>query len=394
MEDENNLTFRGWLFSRHEIVEKTAGLVVLIVEMISLLRELYLQHGAAKPEDNVPITYVLNLLFLVFIFFYLKDDFAQRFSVDAENPRISKLLRLSHFSAKENRIRILEFQSNTFIGQLKNINYFLVFTACLYGVFILQKTLLTHHVYGTRTFHLVTDILSYLGAWYLLRCFYVMYLPTIDEHGNDILNRKTLKYVFIGLFLISFDAFTMGEPEGRLVSEYVCGVINAVVFILLIARFENKILDIPPIILCLLYVYAILQTCLPVVTSEITAQSLPKELSAFLSSFANIVLTLCLVGKIALASVLLYVLNTKRIFYYFMTLKLIHDEETKNWNEFSPLIESFSVEPEKFSIIYDRNPNATYTARIPALFDDVSGTGRTREESKSELLHQIKNQRQ
>src|ERR1044071_5042492 len=38
---ESNPSFRSWLFSKHELVEKTAGLVVLVAELITLGHELY-----------------------------------------------------------------------------------------------------------------------------------------------------------------------------------------------------------------------------------------------------------------------------------------------------------------------------------------------------------------
>ncbi|MFL6255566.1 MAG: hypothetical protein ACJ74T_11180 [Pyrinomonadaceae bacterium] len=411
LDDENNPTFKSWLFSKHEFAEKTAGLVVLTIEVISLLQELY--AGEDGHEDRVPITYILNLLFLVFIFFYLRDDFARRFSVYADNPLVARLLRLSYVQNKQDRVRVLVFQANTFISQLKNINYFILATAGLYAVFIAQKALHragldmiplwqlggSEQVYldNVQLFHFVIVLLSYVGAFYLLRCFFVMYLPTIDVYGNDILNKQTTKYLFVIIALMSIDAYTMSDARGRFISEFICGVFNSVIFILLIARFENKILDIPPIILCLLYVYAILQTCLPFVTEEIVGETfspmITKEHPEFLNAFSNIVLTICLVGKVTLSAVLLYVLNTKRIFYYFMTLKLIHDEEKKNWSKFFSLIESFSVEPEKFSLLYEKNPDATYTARIPGLFNGVNGTGATREDAKKALLDEIKGQK-
>jgi hypothetical protein len=452
MEQGNYPSFKSWLFSEHELLEKTVGLVVLMAEVITLGQELY--QGESTPEDKVPVTYIFNFLFLSFILYQLRRDFAKRFSVNANNPRIAELLRLSRVpdkkgdknririlafiaelltfsrtSSKKNRkeesdkIRLLVFQANTFISQLQNINYFIAFTAGLYLVFIVQRIVYTKTQTDqySAVFHLLTDLLSYIGAFYLLRCFFVMYLPTVDENGNDILNRRTIKYLFIVAFLMSIDFSTMATPRGRFVSEYICGVINSVVFILLIARFQNKILDVPPVILCFLYIYAILQTCLPIVTGEITGEILPSKMPSinvehltsiipgikliaegwnqsistgftkeFQSLFTNVILTLCLFGKVALSVVLLYVLNTKRIFYYFMTLKIIHEEEEKNWGEFYPLIDSFSVEPEPFSIIYDRNSDYTYTARIPGLVDGISGTGRTREEAKIQLENEIK----
>jgi hypothetical protein len=386
-------SFKSWLFSRHELVEKTAGLVVLSVEIVALLEEVY-------PAEKRVITQILNLFFLIFIAYYLKGDFAKRFSVDATDPAVIRILRFSRYSHKRERINELIFNSNTLIAQLKNINYFILFTAGLYVVLIAQYV--TAKVSGSEkdwyhVFHFVVDLLSYAGAFCLLRCFYVMYLTTVDKTGNDILKEKTNIYIIVGFFVMVFDVvITLTSHNGVFISEFFCGVVNAIIFILLIARFENKILDIPPWVLCLLYLYAILQTCLPFVTGNFLTKgfehaalieqrlkslehvaNLPAEvndlievlkqgvesngeLKKFLEEFNGWVLTLCLVGKVTLSAVLLYVLNSKRIFYYFMTIRKIHAEEEVHWNEISPLIENFSTGAEPFSIVYARNDDSLF----------------------------------
>lgn len=343
----------------------------------------------------------MNLFFLVFIFFYLKADFAKRFSVNVDDPNVARILRFSRQSNKKEKISELVFNSNTLISQLKNINYFILITALLYVVLLTKSIISGLYDKGSPVnentiylFHFATDLLSYAGAFYLLRCFFVMYLPTVDPNGNDILKARTNIYILVGLFLMVFDiAITLTNKNGIFISEFICGVVNAVVFILLIARFENKILDIPPWILCLLYVYAILQTCLPFVTENFLTKEMleaNKDFKKFLESFSGIVLLLCLVGKVTFSAVLLYVLNSKRIFYYFMTLRKIHAEEEGHWVEFYRLIKDFPISPESFSIIYNTKTNATYIATVPNLFPDVSGEGLTTKEAKDNLLNKIK----
>lgn len=387
METDNNPSFISWLFSKHEMVEKTVGMFVLTAEIMILLQEFY--GVERKPEEKVFLTDILNLLFLVFIYSYLRAYLAKRFTVKADSEEdIAGIFRVSDALNRKDKINVLVFQANTFISQLKSINYFILFTAGLYVLFLLQIALKGRGIQHPELFHLLIDLFSYAGAFYLLRCFFVMYLPTIDENGNDILNRKTAIYILLGAALMAFDLITVSEVRGRFVSEFICGAINSVIFILLIARFENKILDIPPFILCILYVYAILQTCLPVVTGQISGEIMPSktiEDPRFLDTFSNTVLTICLIGKITLFAVLLYVLSTKRIFYYFMSLRRIHEEEEKNWGKFHGLVEDFSVAPEKFTILYDRNRDSTYTARMPESFGYISGQGRTPEEAKKQL---------
>lgn len=421
-------SFQSWLKGKHQLLEKTVGAVVLAVEIIALLTHIY--SGMSK----VVLTQVLNLFFLIFIYYYLKDDFAKRYSVDAEDPRVARILRFPEGADNKETIRKLDFYSNILVSQLKNINYFILSTAVLYILLLAQTVLVGKSSEAVQyAFHFATDLISYAGAFFLLRCFYVMYLPTI-EGGKDVLREKTNIYILVGAFLMVFDVvITLKQQEnGIFISEFICGVVNAVVFVLLIARFENKLLDIPPWVLCLLYVYAIIQTCLPFVTGNFLAkalgeqsqlkqlasgfgdlavafqdpsqkqlvQSLAKELDEvlrgrvelkhFLEEFGSIVLTLCLIGKVALSAVLLYVLNSRRIFYYFMTLRKIHEEEEEHWGEFEELIKEFPVKPELYSVVYCIGANENYIATIPHLFDDVTGEGRTAPEAKINLLEKIR----
>jgi hypothetical protein len=405
IQDDNS--FSSWLLSKHAWAEKTVGAVVLVVEILGLLGEVY--HGVSRAI----LSQILNLVFLLFIFVYLLREFNRRFSVNTKDLSVGRILRFPEVlrSQKEEenvqaKIGELVFNANTLISQLRNINYFVLFTAGLYAILLTQSVFAASHLiggsenYGMTSsdvgFHFAVDLFSYLGAFFLLRCFFVMYLPTIDENGNDVLWKRTGIYALAGAFFLIFDVVvTLRSPrDGIFISEFICGVVNAVVFILLIARFENKILDIPPWILCLLYVYAILQTCLPFVTENpLTTEIMAKnaELKKTIEEFRGIVLTICLVGKVTLCAVILYVLTSGRIFYYFITLRKIHDEEEENWTNFSKLIMPFALTPERFSIIYEIDKAGVYTARIPHLFSrHVKGEGATKIQAKVDLLNKIR----
>jgi hypothetical protein len=389
--ENNDNSFTSWLLSKHNWVEKTGGVVVLAIELLDLFTKIFV----GLPE--LVLTKLLNLIFLVFIYTQLKVEFTKQYNVKGDDPEVARILRLWRYSNSHKREKISElvFTSNTLISQLKNINRFILITAGLYLLFLAQfivNKILKSETDNYHVFHFLFDFFSYAGAFYLLRCFYIMYLTTVEKNGVEVLNKKTNVYIFIGLLLMILDVcitFSVPEPTGIFVSEFLCGVVNAVVFILLIARFENKILDIPPFILCILYLYAILQTCLPFVTN--TNLGFNEE---FAVGFSNIVLKLCLFGKVTLAAVLLYVLNSKRIFYYFMTLRKLHEEEEKHWEEFSDLIEPFSIKPEFFHLTYSRDndfkiDDPIYTARLN-LFSDVEGKGTTPEKAKDNLIKKIR----
>lgn len=386
-------SFKSWLLSKHNLVEKTAGVVVLAIEIIDLTTKIF----PTLPE--LVLTKLLNLMFLVFIYFQLRRELAKQYNVKVDDPEVARILRLWRYSNshKQEKISELIFTSNTSISQLKNINRFVLITAGLYFLFLTQ--FVVKEIRGVKEddiyhiFHFLFDLVSYAGAFYLLRCFYVMYLVTIEKNGIEVLNKKTNPYIFLGLFLMIIDVcitFGVNGATGSFISEFICGAVNAVVFILLMARFENKILDIPPFILCILYLYAILQTCLPFVTNT----NLGFE-EHFATEFSTIVLKLCLFGKVTLSAVLLYVLNSKRIFYYFMTLRKIHEEEEKHWEEFSDLIEPLPIVPEIFHLTYSTDSdfklnNPVYTARLN-LFGGIEGKGANPDQAKEDLIKKIRN---
>jgi hypothetical protein len=406
--EQQKYSFGDWFFSKKEILEKTVGSIILILEIINTFSEAFHIEGEL-------LTHVLNLFFLVFIFIVFKRELKKRFSLEDYNHDTEKILRIDKALKKEEKLNDLIYKSNIFVSQLRNINYFVLCETALY-LFLLIQMYLTHIYHDERqhqtliallrlpendfqtfcvelkrAFHMVIDGTSYLGAFFLLRCFFVMYLPTVDSEGKDILNQKTNVYFGILIALMFFDLFMMPSHHGFFITEFTCGIINAVVFILFIARFENKILDIPPFILCILYLYAVMQTCLPFVTGNLMhGEALAgDEFRQFSEKLTGIVLTFCLVGKVTLSAVLLYVFSSRRIFYYFITIHLLHEEEEFNWVRLKPLIREIEAEPEHFTIRYYYNKNQTYSASMPGLFDSIEGVGKTPEEAKDKLIKKI-----
>jgi hypothetical protein len=392
-------------------VEKTAGAIVLIIELIEVIGRIL------HKTPEIPLTEILNLVFLVFVYVELDKGFRKRYTLSDSDPRkVARILRIWRYSEghQQEKMNDLVSASNRLIGQLRNVSYFILATAVLYFLFLVKFAIEgeddKYHI-----FHLLFDLVSYVGAFYLLRCFCVMFLPTIVK-GQDILSKKTNPYIWLGVGLMVTDVCltifvhessetaqgglfaqyicgivqtTHDRATGVFVAEFICGLVNAVVFVLFIARFENKMLEIPPYILFMLYSYAVLQTCLPFVTNNGLVFS--KEFS---EAFSSIIFKLVLVGKVALAAVMFYVLSSGRIFYYFMSLKSIYDEEEeeRNWEKFEEVIVIFAEEPEPFEIIYKLDQKSqTYVAMINPtdLFGHVSGSGKTPAEARAELRKKL-----
>ena len=406
---EDNKSFKSWFFSAHEWVEKTIGVIILVGEIFSLIEELL------GGEERLFITHWLNLLFLIYIYFVLKNDFKEKFSVDLEPNIVENVFRIKKDDQESNlKLNKLITESNIFISQFKNITFFIISTASIYVLLLIKNGLIIlchanpvhavlleflHQSHESMKaakedieyiFHFLTDIASYTGAFFLLRCFYVMYLPTIDENGKDILEKRTSIYIIIGIFLMLFDYCIVknDSDHGVFIAELICGIVNSIVFILFIARFENKILDIPPLILCILYLYSVLQVCLPFVTGDSNNISSIFD-PAFAKDFKSIVLTVCLFGKVTLAAVLLYVLKFKRLFYYFMILRIIHKDEETNWELIENKIQSTKNYSESIELKYNYNSDMSYLAFIPEV-PQFQGNGETPEAAKDDLLNQIK----
>jgi hypothetical protein len=385
-------SFNSWLTDKHNKLEKTAGAVVLLVEMLDILA-----HRIFPSTPDIPLTQGLNLFFLVFIFFQLGTEFSKRYTLSDKNLRIvAKIVRLWRYSDEHQQEKIEELvrSSNRLIGQLRNINYFILATVALYVLFIAQKWT-GNEADANHYFHLLFDSVSYVGAFFLLRSFFVMFLPTI-EGGRDVLNRKTYPYIWVGVVLMVVDyCLTYYVHEGKqetgvFIAEFICGIVNAVVFALLIARFENKILEIPPYILFILYSYAVLQTCLPFVTNA--GQIFSKEFS---DHFSSVVLRLVLIGKVGLAAMLLYVLTSGRIVYYFMFTKNLHEEEKeeRHWENFKALLTELPQAPEPFELLYkyDDASNSYSATIVPRyLFGHITGRGKTLGEAKDDLRKKLR----
>lgn len=86
--EEEDFSFNSWLFSKQEILEKTVGLAILFLEIINHIQEIY---GLGREE----LTTILNLFFLLFIFFILKRDLPHRYSLKENEHALERILRLS-----------------------------------------------------------------------------------------------------------------------------------------------------------------------------------------------------------------------------------------------------------------------------------------------------------
>jgi len=381
--DKNSFT--PWLLSWRESVEKIAGLVVLAIEGLDFLHSMF--YGTSERV----YTYVVNLLFLVFVYTQLRKEFDHQFTLTPNVKEISEILRLRGILDKRTAINDLAHVANKLIGQLRAINNFILAEAVLYFVFFIGSLpCLAAFEKKRHVFHLLVDLVSYVGAFYLLRSFFVMYLPTVVK-GEDVLQRKTNRYLWLGVVLVAFDVCLTyaNAAHAIFIGEFICGVINAVVFVLFAARFETKLLDVPPYMLFILYAYAVLQTCLPFVSPEGGLVGDVKLAEAF----ASIVLRLVLVGKVALVAVLVYVLSSRRIFYYFMTVKNIfrQEEEEKYWPRFSKLIVGVPRASESFAITYHLEDSGKVAATFsPDLFGVGGADGGTPDEAKGNLLKKVR----
>lgn len=349
---EKNSNFYKWLLSTNQLKEKIVSFAVLFFELLLLMT-----HNIQKL--SIPLIQALNLIFLLYFIYDLKNHFKLEFKVkSAENETPLAAINNGHHDL----IRLQE-RANRSIKQFRNVGGFLLSTAILYLLLIfsnLEKQYYLSFTDGktfTRLqsliefiFNIAIHFLSYAGALYILKCFYVMQFPSFfktNDFESKLETNTSFFWFFIGGFLIAelFLTFPMGLGINYKLAtfyfEFFCGIVNAIVMMMLFARFESRLLGINPFIILLLYVYAILQTSLPLITennlllpysqNNNTGHNTENSNSAFL---VTLILSICLLGKIIFYNIIVYLYQTKRLFYYFLITKLNFDKEDTNWGNF------------------------------------------------------------
>lgn len=379
-------TFIRWFRGPKDRIEKAFGLIVLFAEVVIFA----LDFGDESAESKLFISQLLNFVFLAFIGYRLRADFDRSYWIDPKDDETIEVLNLPPVADRTEEVSKLNLQANILLQQFRTVIWFFWVTSLLYLWWLIEFGL--KKVYGLSILpgysHLIAVILSYGAALFLLRCFYVLFETTLDDDNKSVLRRNTFYYVFPVFFLIALDFLHLDEAEYRIFFEFVCGVTNAVVFILFVTRFHNKIMGIPSVVISGIYLYAVLQTCLLIVTPDVKTIVQEKFIHD-IEVFANIILILCLAGKIVLSVVLLYVLDTRRIIYYFMVLRLLHQKEGEYWQKFYNGVTSQDVGIQPLYMVYTLDEKLGYIARFYSIFRGKRGVGRTPAEAKRNLLEKL-----
>ncbi len=351
--DNQNTThtrnFISWFISANQLKEKVVSFGVLFLEILLLIT-----HNTEG--QSILIIQFLNLLFLVYFIFDLGNHFKLEFKI--EKPE--ELDQLKPFEYDYHAFIKLQKRANEAIKQFNQFGGFLIFTAVLYVLLILSN--LENAVYKNATngehfaqlqelisyfFNLVIHFVSYGGVIYVLKCFYVLYFPTFSKTSSQSSNLERVRFYWffvIGLIVAEGIFAFPTNVDYRLATfyfEFICGMTNAFILILMFARFESRLLGINPFITLILYVYAILQTALPFVTKNILFMFDSGEVTSYLGKddnlafFITLILSISLFAKIIFYNIIVYLYQTKRLFYYFIITKLNYDRETEYWDEFN-----------------------------------------------------------
>jgi len=178
--------------------------------------------------------------------------------------------------------------------------------------------------------------------------FFIMYYE-LSERTLDIDTPKGM-WMILALFLIliAFVEFvvtlftvTMVDANGEEILPHIqqafsllSGVLTGVATGLLAVRFGSRILEVPPIAMILLVLYAIIQPLFPLLSVQENATTISIRFFA---------VNIALYSKIALLVVIHWLRTTHQLAYYMARALQFLDEEGRNRlvfvNEFSPSIE-------------------------------------------------------
>jgi hypothetical protein len=344
----NRKNFLEWLGSKSEAGEKTLSVLVLLIELL-------LVYFSSTENLSILITLVINFLFLCYFIFKFNRHYRRPF--DTKN-----FDKLKEFALVQNMNEIkfwkYEKRANKSVVQFRTFENFLYATAALYFVLIFGKI---HHVFFTQMLdsdnfsqdwikywmNLIVHFFSYVGAVYIIRCFYIMYFPTFRD--KDIHKKlRIVEHFWFGIFLIlsiesimtlPIEKITPHFPLSSFYFEFICSVANAVAMMLLFARFESKILGIHPAVTLILYVYAIMQVALPFVTDNILNLFFESKIELNhrpnYEAFTTVILVICLIGKLVFFNIVVYLYKTKRLFYYFIKTAVSNETEEEYWEQFA-----------------------------------------------------------
>lgn len=345
----SNKNFTEWLKSRNQASEKLISIGVLAVELL-------LVYFSSTQNFSILITLVVNLTFLI----YFISEFNNHYKSDFATKDFNTLSEFNN-NVDLNQFKFWKYEqrANKSIVQFRAFKGFLYSTALIYVILIFIKFeayifkpentdpgISSLHIFLEYSTNLLIHFISYVGAIYILRCFYVMYFPTFSDQEIEK-NNKTVKRFWFGFSLIAAieSIFTLpihpivhNFPLNTFYFELLCSVVNAIALMLLFARFESRLLGIHPAVTFILYIYAIFQVSLPFVTKNISNLFfLNKDqvpINPGYEFFVTIILIVCLVGKLVFFNIVVYLYQTKRLFYYFVKTAINFEKEDEYWLEF------------------------------------------------------------
>jgi hypothetical protein len=328
--------FFSWFLSGNEKREKLISFFVLFLEIILLTVH-------AIRENSFLICCTVNLIFLLYFLYDFSSHFNEEFLISDIDKVADSLPQFKSKRLRKPEVMIYAFRANESIKQLKSFKGFLISTIIIYLILILDYLKIFSSASQPDLYSYIISLLinavSYIGALYILKCFYVLYYPSFNNQFQSTVH-KIDTYWFVILVLIVFEALIEYPRNNVLdirvafVFQFLCSTLSSFVLILLFARFENRLLGITPAILAILYIYAIIQTSLPIATGEINKMINDNILTDFFKSFKSYLLLFALIGKLFLYNIFVYLYRTKRVFYYFLMIKAVYDAEKSNWKTF------------------------------------------------------------
>lgn len=322
--------------------DKSFGLLAAIIGLIAALIQVWPGswnfHALDAISGWTTTACLFNIVVMIIFIYMLGKKYSINFKKETGIEDYSRLIEnLSNGNEKGNeRSNWYHDRVNLIVLQFRNnIIWYCVFLIPVYCLFFAEKGLLN------KNFFFVECLGNYLSSLFVFFGFLVLYNKTLDDRNkSDYMNNHyfvtslifSLFFVFALVYFIYIADFEILNKNNKLSNRLslLAGISNGVVMMLLFSRYisiehvvheRNRIVYSPIITIGILYVFPIYAIVQPLFGS------FKNNLYGSPEILANIVITICLFGKLLFLYVTWFLMKNKILHLYLHNIITPHDAQ-------------------------------------------------------------------